>query len=135
MKTSAGIVITDGKRILLGHVTGSRRYDLPKGGVEDGESVLDAALRETLEEFGIIVPKNELEDLGRFKYLSGKELYLFRWGIKKFPDLSTLNCTSTFKKGKVVKEIDGYKIFDIEDTYDVIAKGLVKVFKKNIPQK
>ena len=57
---SAGIAITYQGKILLGHTTGRKAYHsygISKGGIEEGESILDAAIRETEEEFGIKVPK------------------------------------------------------------------------------
>ena len=130
MKLSAGILITNGSEILLGHSTGSKRYDIPKGIVESGEDVITAALRECYEEFGIKIPKHELKDLGRFKYIKGKDLYLFLWNIDKFPSISSLKCTSYFinREGKKMPEIDWYKIFLIEDTESKVPKGLYKLF-------
>jgi 8-oxo-dGTP pyrophosphatase MutT (NUDIX family) len=135
-KLSAGIFITKGDEILLGHATGSRRYDIPKGLVEEGEDVKETAVRECFEEFGIKVPKNELTDLGQFKYLSGKDLHLFRWEVEDFPELSKLKCTSYFinHRGKELPEIDGYKIFKIEEAKEVVAKGLVKIMDKELQE-
>ena len=49
---AAGCVVTDaaGNRLLIRR---NDRWDLPKGRVEPGETLLQAALRETLEETGI----------------------------------------------------------------------------------
>ena len=55
MEKGAGIILVrfiDGEPHILGlRIYGS--YDLPKGRVEEGESVLDAAVRETQEEAGV----------------------------------------------------------------------------------
>ena len=50
---SAGGLVVRGKEILLIELDGGRRWQLPKGHLEAGESVLDAAHREVLEETGI----------------------------------------------------------------------------------
>jgi bis(5'-nucleosidyl)-tetraphosphatase len=54
-KRAAGIVVlrdaADGRRYLL--LRAYRNWDLPKGRLEEGESTLEAALRETREETGL----------------------------------------------------------------------------------
>ena len=53
---SAGLVIIQDNEILLVHPTGSPwygSYSIPKGHVEAGEEIIDAAKRETKEEIGI----------------------------------------------------------------------------------
>lgn len=53
---AAGLVIIQDNKILLVHPTGSpwyNSYSIPKGHVEPGEEILDAAKRETKEEVGI----------------------------------------------------------------------------------
>ena len=55
-KESAGIVITDGD-VVLG--CKSYQWDLPKGEIEEGEEPIDAAIRETQEETGLIVKKEK----------------------------------------------------------------------------
>lgn len=60
MKTSAGLAIIYNGMILLGHTTGRGwygSYGIPKGGIEKGETNIDAAIRETFEEIGVKVPK------------------------------------------------------------------------------
>jgi ADP-ribose pyrophosphatase YjhB (NUDIX family) len=57
---SAGLLIIQDNKILLCHPTGSKwwgTYGIPKGIVEEGEDVIDAAIRETKEEVGIEIPK------------------------------------------------------------------------------
>lgn len=53
------------RMILLVHATGSSwqkpKMGIPKGGIEQGESILEAALRETLEETGIKLEESQLE--------------------------------------------------------------------------
>ena len=52
-RTSCGVIVTDGSVLLLGHATGSPRWDIPKGLAEPGEDFRSAALRELQEETGL----------------------------------------------------------------------------------
>lgn len=63
-KQSAGLAIIYNELILLGHTTGRGwygSYGIPKGGIEDGEDKMSAAIRETLEEVGVKVPRNLID--------------------------------------------------------------------------
>lgn len=63
-KQSAGLAIIYNGLILLGHTTGRGwygSYGIPKGGIEDGEDKMSAAIRETLEEVGVKVPRNLID--------------------------------------------------------------------------
>lgn len=56
MKTSAGLIIIFDNKILLVHPTNAPwygTYSIPKGEIEEGENLLEAAIRETKEEIGI----------------------------------------------------------------------------------
>ena len=79
VKTSCGVVVGDGERILLGHATRSPRWDIPKGEAEPGEDFAAAAVRELREETGLRVVPEELADLGVHSYRRGKNLALFAW--------------------------------------------------------
>jgi len=61
VKKSAGLVIIKNNKILLCHPTNARwfgTYSIPKGGLEHCETKIDAAIRETSEEVGIIIPED-----------------------------------------------------------------------------
>ena len=67
IKKSAGvIIILKNEKVLLCHPTRSKwfgSYSFPKGGIEQGESTLDAALRELREETSVVVDKSKISNL------------------------------------------------------------------------
>ena len=67
MKKSAGVIIVLNKdKVLLCHPSNSRwfgTYSFPKGGLEEGESTLDAGLRELKEETSVVINKNKISNL------------------------------------------------------------------------
>ncbi len=110
-RLSCGILILNGQQeLLLCHVTGQDHWDLPKGGTHEGESPLQAALRETREETGLDLPAEALRELGRFDYRPKKDLHLFATLMPRF-DVAQLRCESRFSQyatGQRLPEMDGY---------------------------
>ncbi|CAN5916554.1 NUDIX hydrolase [soil metagenome] len=111
-RLSCGVVILNPDReLLLCHVTGQNHWDLPKGGMDAGESTLAAALRETREETGLRLEAHALRDLGRFQYTGKKDLHLYATLLPRF-ELAALHCESHFAErstGKRLPEMDGYQ--------------------------
>lgn len=65
LELSAGLVIVQKGTILLCHPTGQKwwgTYSIPKGHVQEGEDLIDAAIRETKEEVGIVIDKSDVID-------------------------------------------------------------------------
>src|SRR5450432_4055734 len=123
-RTSCGVVVTDGKRLLLGHATRSPRWDIPKGLIEDGESEAEAAARELREETGLSVAAAALIPLGTHPYLRDKDLALFAWFPSAMPDPATLRCASTFTlpDGRVLPELDRCAILAWQEATERVGK-------------
>jgi putative (di)nucleoside polyphosphate hydrolase len=112
-ETSCGTLIVNAKgQIILGHVTGTEHWDIPKGRREPGEQPLQAAMRELWEETGLQLSKDFFEELGSFDYRPGKRLHLYKaYVADAIPDIRQLCCYSFFPcdEGKEpVLAMDGY---------------------------
>jgi len=131
-RTSCGVIVTDGSRILLGHATRSPRWDIPKGLAEPGEAFPSAAVRELEEETGLSVPEGDLRPLGVHSYLRDKDLALFTWTPSELPSPATLYCRSTFAlpSGAIVPEFDHFGLFPWREALTKIGKNLARVLRE-----
>jgi 8-oxo-dGTP pyrophosphatase MutT (NUDIX family) len=116
-RLSCGIVVlAPSRELLLCHVTGQRHWDLPKGGIHDGETPAEAARRETREETGLDFVPDALLDLGRYAYTARKDLHLLAAASARV-DPASLCCESTFIErgsGRRLPEMDGFGWFGVE---------------------
>ncbi len=123
------MIVTDGRRLLLGHATRSPRWDIPKGIAEPGESLAAAAARELEEETGLVAPPASLRDLGLHPYLPAKDLALFAWTVVGLPEPAALVCRSHFvlPSGASVPEFDRFGLFGWEEALRRVGKTLARV--------
>ena len=77
---AAAIVDESGGLLLIKENYDRRRYSLPGGAIDPGESALDAAVRETLEETGVVVAPDHL--VGVYRLVDGLMVTLFRCSIE-----------------------------------------------------
>ena len=107
------LVLNSDGCLLLGHVTGTAAWDIPKGMQDPGETTLEAAMRELFEESGAVFAPERYVELGEFDYRRDKRLHLYRVEAgDELGDLGTLACTSWFphyKTGKPTLEMDGFR--------------------------
>jgi 8-oxo-dGTP pyrophosphatase MutT (NUDIX family) len=128
-QTSCGVIVSDGRLVLLGHASRSPRWDIPKGVADPGESFPQAAARELHEETGLSVPASELVELGIYSYLRGKDLALFAWRPQPLPDPQTLVCTTHFAlaNGTLLPEFDRFGLFSWEEALTRVGKNMARV--------
>lgn len=110
-RLSCGILVLNaGGEILLCHATGTYHWDIPKGGSHADESPIEAALRETREETGLVFAPPQLTDLGRLPYRPNKDLHLFATLTPRF-DAAQCVCDSHFRDGwgRERPEMDGFE--------------------------
>ena len=107
------LVINSRRELLLGHVTHTPRWDIPKGVRDPGETALEAAMRELREEAGLVFEAARFRELGPFAYRRDKALHLFLVEAgAALDDLAQLRCESTFRHrvtGRPTPEMDGYR--------------------------
>lgn len=128
-RTSCGVVVSDGRRLLLGHATRSVLWDIPKGLAEPGESFAAAARRELEEETRLVAPAGALADLGVHAYLRGKDLALFAWQPAAMPDPAALRCRSVMRtpEGRWIPELDAFAVLPWEEALTRVGKNMARV--------
>jgi 8-oxo-dGTP pyrophosphatase MutT (NUDIX family) len=128
-RTSCGVIVGDGERILLGHASRSPRWDIPKGEAEPGEDFAAAAARELAEETGLSVAPGDLTALGVHRYMRGKDLALFMLRPRVMPDPKNLVCSSIFMlpNGATLPEFDRFALFSWAEAQGRVGKNLARV--------
>ena len=76
VRNSARSIIVSNKKIIMIHSTKYDYYKFPGGGIEKGESPVDAMIRETREEAGLVVKPETIEEYGYVHRIqkSGKDV-------------------------------------------------------------
>lgn len=135
---SSGFLIRSGNKFLLCRSGGSEKWTIPKGHVEEGETTLEAAYRETKEETGLDLQKLTFVDVWKhFSHmysLRNKDVVVF------FADDKTgmlideqLFCDSFVGDNRKYPEIDGYKWVDYKEAKLLVTRSQQELFSKKMP--
>lgn len=135
---SAGVLLyrqTPRIEVFLGHMGGpfwehrdAGAWGIPKGLVDEGETLIDAAVRECYEEVGFKVDPNGLRELGFVKMKNGKEVHA--WAYEVAPGTEITISSNTFDlewpKGsgeiRQFPEVDRASWFDLEQAAKIIIE-------------
>lgn len=129
-KISCGVVLHNGIELLTVHPTHNKRWDIPKGEMDELETPLQTVLREGYEETNLMLPKNSLVHLGLFPYRSEKDLILFEYKVDVLPDISNMKCESTFMwYGKETHEVDNYRYCRFDEIDEYLFPELGRIIK------
>lgn len=115
MDISAGLLIIQDNKMLLAHPTNAPwygTYSIPKGKLNSGESILDAAIRETEEEVGLLFKKDDITTAN----------YLIEYTNEKNKVYKQLYYYIIYPKEKIIIEEDKLQKIEI-DWADFVDKN------------
>lgn len=135
MKTSCGIIIiNEYNELFMGHATGNKFFDIPKGMLEENEEPVVCAIRECKEETSLIFSDTQLKELGVFPYNREKNLHLFLIYVNKEDIIiEDLVCNSFFENyytKKMQPEVDYFSWISLNELTENCAKSMGKLLNK-----
>ncbi len=133
VSVAAGVAITFEGKVLLVHPTGASwktsAVGIPKGGIQDGEDTLTAAIRELKEETGIsispsLLADKEMQSVDKYNN-KGDLIQVLTYYVLPIKDLSEIGMTALKidKSNLQLEEIDWAGFIDINDAYPLIHRG------------
>ena len=129
MRVSSGFIIECYGRWLVAHVTNGTTWDFPKGGVDKGETHIEAAIREVMEETGFdIYPHihRGIVDYGMHPYIKGKHLHLYGILVPEV-DISLLECTTYVDRGTYnFPEVDDFMLIDPSKRENYLSNSMLR---------
>lgn len=139
IKVSAGLAIIHRNKLLLAHPTNAKwkgTFSIPKGHVEEGEDLIQAARRETREEVGLDIPKRMIDPTPylieyRRKKKDGtpgklyKKLYWFVADVSNSPVKDFV----VDKKQLQLEEVDFAGLLDYQDAKKRIFWRMAPILK------
>jgi len=131
---SCGVLVMNRQReLLMGHATGTPRWDIPKGVGEPDETPLQTAVREAREETGIAFEADDLLDVGRFAYLRAKDLHLHAALIERIDPLRCV-CSTHYvdARGRDRPEMDGHAWVGFDAVSSRAGKSLTALLNSRV---
>lgn len=115
---AAGIIIKD-RKLLIARAKGKDVFMAPGGRLEQGETAIEAAIRELHEEFQLIVAAEDLEMFGTFyaeaagSHNTGRQLRMDVFTVKRFGDITPDNEIEEIRwiTSRIPKDIEVGSIF------------------------
>lgn len=146
MENTCGIFLIDeNEKILVCHITGrpmcGNNWSIPKGLTDEGETEMEAAVRELKEETGLVVSIYGLTPLTPLVYKSGKKtLHPFIFKLGKSGHTLKITCDSYFesKNGTMLPEVDAFKWASLDEAANLLHESQVKVLpevRRHVMQK
>lgn len=134
-RVTCGVIVWNRNRthLLMGRPTFQQNLDLFKGQREEGETDLEAAIREAKEEANLDLSPDQCKPLGQFYYNRQKDISLFEVVLDTddFSELE-LKCSTTFSfAGKEWPEMDSYEVVNRTDFLGRLNKSMFAVFTRN----
>lgn len=131
MKVSSGVLFIKDKKVLLAHSVYQDHWDIPKGQAEQNEKYfVETAIRECREEIGFDIFAEDLIPLGIKKYNDKKDLVLYLYNGKVFPDVNRCkSITTKGPKGEDIPEMDDFKYVAFDELKDYCPKNLYTILK------
>ncbi len=139
MKISAGVIIVlGGDKLFICHPTSAKwygSYSFPKGGVEEGETEIDAAIRELLEETSVSINRNQLSskplivDYGDKNGVIYKKVYLYTLNINNVSEIG-LDSEIVPKKKLQITEVDWAGFVDKEEASRRLFHRFIQILDK-----
>ena len=135
MVHSAGLAIIYQNKILLVKPANARwwkSYGIPKGHVEEGESTIEAAIRETKEEVGIEIPKFMIgEEHELFYVKKNKQWKRIAYFYVLISDLSDIGLSSEVlpKEMLQLEEVEWAGFVPFEEARSRMIPSMVEIIE------
>lgn len=133
IKKTAGVAVVWQNQILLVHPTNASwrkpTLGIPKGGIEEGEEPLKAAIRELMEETGISAKVDQLDpeplvsNLYKEDGTIKSQLIYFVMKIENLSDIGITTGTKVSQNSLQLEEIDWAGFIPIEDSYSKVHRS------------
>lgn len=121
-KVTCGVLFIKEGKLLVGHVTGQKHWDIPKGKQEEGETVFEAAVREVHEETGIEINEHDLKPLGEYPYRRGKQIYMF---VYCGEHIKAKHCKEAIKDFEV-QELDDFMYVGLDEAHKFLNERMLR---------